>query len=192
MATEQALTTLADIQTGYPFRGKVKGDPLGSHIAIQSRDIDDALNLKLDGITRFRMPANARSEGKQLQSGDILVMSRTEKPYAIQIPQAFPPAVAHTSFYTIRIRKEDRLLASFLTLSLNSNLLQNRLQSLIKGTSIPYIRIDDLRTLPIPLPTLEKQKQIVRLHEAFLREAALHRKLEATRQELIDDLILSA
>lgn len=189
---EKPLSSLADVQTGYPFRGKVEGDPNGSFCVIQSRDIRNDLSLKTSELTKFKMPASARSESKLLQPGDLLVMSRTDKPYAIQLPDDLPPSVAHTSFYSIRIRATNTLRNEFLVLLLNSNLLQNRLQSLIKGTSIPYIRIDDLRSLSIPLPPLEKQQQIVRLHQSFQREAELHRKLEATRQELIDELILSA
>jgi hypothetical protein len=192
MTLEKPLSAVADVQTGYPFRGKIKEDPDGSHLAIQSRDINRDFSLNLAGMARFNMPPGARSGSKQLQANDVLVMSRTDKPYAIQIPPEFPPSVAHTSFYAIRIHSHKELEPSFLTLLLNSTLLQNRLQSLIKGSSIPYIRIEDLRQLAIPLPTLKKQRQIIQLQQAFQHEACLHRKLEAVRKELIGDLLLTA
>lgn len=187
---ELPLESIADVQTGFPFRGKIKSAPESDYRVIQGKDIQPDFTFVPEELTRFNVPTRARTENKLLQKGDIIVMTRSDKPYAVRITEDLPLTVVQSSFNTIRSKSTETILSTYLAMILNQNLLRKRLATLLKGTNIPYIRIEDLRKLSIPLPSLERQRQLVALEASFRREQKLHRELETTRQALLDSLIL--
>jgi len=187
---ERPLESIADVQTGFPFRGKIESDPESNYRVIQGKDIQPDLSYDPKKLTRFNVPPRARPEGKLLQKDDIIVMTRTDSPYAVRITEALPHIVVQNSFNTIRIKSTESVLPGYLAMMLNQGLLRARIATLLKGSNIPYIRIEDLRNLSIPLPSIERQQQLTELEAAFRHEQNLHRQLETERQALLDALIL--
>jgi restriction endonuclease S subunit len=101
-----------------------------------------------------------------------------------------PPTVVQNSFNTLRLRSSDRMSPQFLAMILNQSLMRSRIAAILKGTNIPYIRVEDLRAVMVPTPTLDRQRDLVALEQAQRRERDLHRELELARQQWLDALIL--
>lgn len=187
---ELALADIADVLSGYSFRTKVEHDPEGDLRVIQARDIRADLTLDLGGLTRIRLKDAARPERKLVKRDDVLVMVRTEQPYAVHLPEDMPPAIVQNSFNTLRVRSE-AVLPEFLAMMLNQGVMQSRMTAAIAATAtIPYIKVQDLRALKVPVPPLERQRTLVALEQALRREQALHRALQKARQAQLEALIL--
>ena len=188
---EMALEDIADVQTGYPFRSKVEHDPQGDLYVIQGKDIQKDFTLDYEKLTRIRLKGTARPEKKLLHKGDVIFMSRSENPYAIHLTVELPPTVVQNSFNVIRLRSPGDVLPEFLSMILNQSLMRSRIAAIVKGSTIPYIRVDDLRQIKVRLPSRKRQEALVGLEGTLRRERELHRQLEDARQQELDALILA-
>lgn len=184
------LQDIADVLTGYPFRTKVEHDPQGDLRVIQVKDILKDRTLNPDKLTQIRLTGKARPEKKFVHRDDVLVMTRTEKPYAVHLRQELPRTVVQNSFNTVRLRTPGEMEPEFLAMLLNQSLMQSKMAARIKGSSIPYMRVEDLTSLPVPIPSIERQRVLVALEKTLRRERKLHRELEKARQDQLDGLIL--
>lgn len=188
---EMALEEIADVQTGYPFRAKITHDPKqGDLYVIQGKDIRKDLTLDRSNITRIRLKDTARPEKKFLRQDDVIFMVRSENPYAVLIAEELPPTVIQNSFNCVRLHSPEEVLPEFLAMILNQSLMRARIAEIIKGSSIPYIRVNDLRAVRIPIPPMAHQNTLVGLERALRRERDLNRELEEARQQQLDALIL--
>lgn len=190
---ETTLNQLAEVQTGYPFRKKVEHDPRGDVAVVQARDVREVQGermLDADGLCRIRLPAGSRPEGKFLQPGDVLYMIRSETPYAVGIFDLPLRAVAQNSFNVIRLKPGAGLLPAYLVMVLNQPLMQARVGALMKQGTVPYVQIEDLRNLTVPVPPAERQRDLVNLEKKLARQRVLHRQLETLRQQELNALIL--
>lgn len=188
---ELPLESIAEVQAGFPFRGKIESAPESDYRVIQGKDIRPGFTFDAQKLTRFNVPPRARPEGKLLQQDDIIFMTRSEKPYAVHIPFELPLTVVQNSFVSIRTTSTDTVLPGFLAMMLNQSAMRARIAELIKGSNIPYIRIEDLRKLLIPIPAFERQQHLAALESSLRHEQNLHRALETARQDQLDALILS-
>lgn len=149
------LADVAQIRTGYSFRGKIDDDPAGGLAVLQIKDVrgtghltpDDCIHIK-DG------PAYA---GHFLESGDVVVQSRGN---------AFPAGQIEAPFHGIAafglhvVHPSPKLLPAYLTWLLNHPAVQAMLDGMARGSRIPFLSKASLAELRIPLPPLETQRRI--------------------------------
>ena len=183
------LRDIASVNTGFPFRARIENDPEGDLRVIQGKDIRPDLSFDPDCLTRIKLPTRSRPGEKLLQLGDILFMSRSERPYSVLVRESLPPTIVQNSFYTIRVHRPDEVLPEYLAMLLNQSEMKARMNEIIRGATIPYIRVDELRLLKIPVPPLPLQKTLAHLGDTIRRERYLHRQLEAAHQDQLDGLI---
>ncbi len=189
---EMCLSDLAEVQTGYPFRSKVEHDPKGDIRVIQGKDIDPHLRFDVAKLTRIRLKGSARPENKFIQRDDVIFMTRSEKPYAVHVADEMPPTVVQNSFNTLRLLSTRDMLPEFLAMILNQSLMEARIAAHIKRATIPYIRVQDLRGVMVPVPPLSRQHSLVSLEQTLIRERQLHRELEFARLQQLDSLIFNS
>ena len=183
------LEDIAEVQTGYPFRTKVEHDPAGDLWVVQGKDIRPDRTLDLKHLTCIRLPDRKRPEKKFIRQGDLLFMTRSDRPFAVLVDEPMPPTVVQNSFNVIRIRSKAEVLPEFLAMALNQTAAEIQISQMLKGTAISYIRVEDLRRLPVPVPSLDRQRSLVALERSMTRERQLHRRLEAARKEQLDAII---
>lgn len=185
------LEDIADVETGYPFRGKLEDDPSGDIRVIQAKDIRADMTFDPERLTRIRSKAKSRFGKKLVNQGDVIYMTRTAHPYAAYIPMQLPDTVVQNSFATLRLRSPGDVLPEFLAMLLNQSLMRSRITACIRGATVPYVQLGDLKKLKLPLPSLDRQKALVGLETAMRHEESLNRQLEQARKEQLDALILS-
>ncbi|MBL9154740.1 MAG: restriction endonuclease subunit S [Verrucomicrobiales bacterium] len=188
---ELPLQELAEVLTGYPFRSKVESAPDGDLRVIQGKDVEEGRVLDPEALTRIRLPGRSRPHDKLMRKDDVIIMVRTERPFAVHLACEMPPTVVQNSFNTLRLHSTHRMSPEFLAMILNQSLVRARIAAFLKGTNIPYLRVEDLRAVPVPVPPLDRQRLLVAMAEAQRRERDLHRELELARQQRLDALILA-
>jgi hypothetical protein len=180
-----ALGEVAEILPGTTIPGRIDDLPPGPYHLILPRHASE------DGqpICYSQIPAEERSvvdlerqppAKRHLQVGDILFMSRGTKNRACVMADlpGDGPAVAPIVFHVLR-PMQDRVLPGYLAWVLNQDRTQATIAREIRTSSVatPMVPRKDFEKLSIPIPDLERQRQIADLADLMLREQSLRRRL---------------
>lgn len=172
------LSDIADIRTGYSFRGKVEHDPAGKLAVIQMRDIRDVGYVDTTRCMYVKEgPAHRRH---LLESGDVVMQARGSR---------FPAGVVEAPFHGIAafglhvLHPVDKVLPSYLAWVLNQPTIRSTLDTMTQGTRIPFLSKSNLADLQFPLPALETQQHIVEVARLQQQAARLTTDLQTLHDQ---------
>jgi type I restriction enzyme S subunit len=169
----------------YGYTASATSDPIGPRF-LRITDIQNG-GVDWNAVPFCACDQTALDE-KRLNPGDIVVArigATTGKAFLIKEP---PEAIFAS--YLIRIRTRDTsLFAPFLYYYMHGehywqHIDRNKGGRLKGGVNIPV-----LTSLPIPLPPLEEQREIVAILDAIDRKIDLHKKKRAVLDELFKALL---
>jgi len=174
------LCEVAEIFSGYHFRGRVEPAEDGNALVIQVRDLDERRQLNMNQLTRAQIPKPAEYA---VRDGDVLFLTRGYKPHGVVVQQ--PPASCVPTSYFLVLRPDlKQVIPEYLAWVLNTPDFQSELNKATQGTVMAVIskrRFDDQR---IVLPDLGTQNKIVQLFNLLEREKDLTRQLLERREKL--------
>jgi restriction endonuclease S subunit len=173
---------IASLQIGYQARAKIEPDPNGCCFIIQVKDIDDKLQLDVNSLTRFSPERDI--ERYFLNKQDVIFLSRGRRNIAVALDNLPANVVAAGYFYALRLSRED-ILPEYLAWYINRPETQILLQSMAQGTNMPLIPKSDFEDLVITIPSVEKQRTIIKLWELMLKERALYKQVAIHREQLV-------
>lgn len=179
------LGELADIRTGYPFRSRLEHDPAGDVVVIQMKDIDDVDLLHPEHAIKVVLPAG--KEGHLLQPGDLVFRSRGRTNTVALVGAEIGAAVLAAPMLLIRPRG---VWPAYLHWFINTSRAQAALAALAEGTSVRMISKEALQTLEVPVPSAERQRQMVELATLAQQEQALMAMIAMQRKHLNEELLL--
>lgn len=182
------LAEIARIDSGYHFRGRIENDPEGPVAVIQTKDFSDNLKLIPSGLVR--VVPETRVDPYKVESGDVLFLSRGQRPWAAAVDELPFICIVPSSFYILRAER-GRVLPGYLAWFLNQPATLIALKSMMRGTNIPFISKTDLQDLPVLLPALSTQERIARLHELGVQESELLQELAERKKSLIDAVCMT-
>jgi type I restriction-modification system DNA methylase subunit/restriction endonuclease S subunit len=114
--------------------------------------------LELQKITND-FPSRAK---RIVKKGDILYSSvRPNLKGYIYISDDIQNGIASTGFADIRVKEPNTILSKYLYYIMTSDYISDYLISKAKGAQYPAVSFDDFETIKIPVPSLERQKEIV-------------------------------
>lgn len=183
------LKDIAEIRSGYQFRGKIKPDLAGDVRVIQIKDFDGDRQLQTDEVERIAFGRN--SEAYRVEPGDVLFLARGHRLFAAAINEPPEDAIATGYFFIVRL-KTDAARPNYVAWYINSRSTQKTINTLKRGSQMPLISRGDVETLHIELPPLDIQEKIVALADLARRERRLLAELDAKRTELIEGVCLHA
>jgi hypothetical protein len=183
------LGDLADVRSGYHFRGNFRLDPDGTHRVVQHKDVDGERRIVPDGLGRVTLGHLATAH--LLDVGDVLFYSRGEHPYAALVDTPLPAAVAATYFYVARTGN-GAIDPDYLAWYINQRPARDALRAMATGTNVPFVPIADLRTLAVPLPPVETQVKIAAAARLAERKRAIEIELAEKRAALAHVQLLAA
>ena len=114
--------------------------------------------LELQKLTND-FPSRAK---RIVKKGDILYSSvRPNLKGYVYISDDIQNGVASTGFADIRVKEPNTILSKYLYYIMTSDYISDDLISKAKGAQYPAVSFDDFETIKIPVPSLERQKEIV-------------------------------
>jgi hypothetical protein len=200
------LSSVATIIPGHQFRKGVSDDPAGDAMVLQIKDITRLDNPEVDrrdshcsAGRKFNWSQLDRVDGSKIREAcfarkdDILFVYRGEKNTFFHLYFQPPRLVIPNYFFIIRVH-DPMLSPAFLYWCFKQKPLQKQIERIRLGTSVSMISREGISELDIPLPPLEKQKQISEFGVLIERELKLlnrinTRRYELTQQMLIDNTI---
>lgn len=181
----RAIADIADVRTGYTFRGAT-GKGFG--LPVRAAQIGD-----LRGVTEFR-PGDlswARWEGRgevpALRPGEILLAAKgSHNRAALFLSDADDePVVPSSQFLVLTLSPQAGLSASYLCWALNYTSTQRQLADQQRGTNIASLSKAALLNIRIPVPSEEVQARILRLQHLWDEERALYAALAQNRETML-------
>jgi len=184
----ETLIDLAHISAGYSFRGKIVNEPNGKSLAIQMRDvsIDKGINWKT--VVKTNAPLKKLDENSEawLTVGDIIFTARGHHNYAYEITDCPSKTVLSPHLFKIRIMDTSVVIPAFLVWQINQKPAQAYFSKNTEGSAIVGIRRTVLDRLPIYLPPIEEQHQIIKVIHFWEKERDTLHKLQENHQMMMD------
>ena len=177
------LREVADIRSGYPFRGRVDNDPAGDVAVVSMRDVVPGQPLVATNLLRISQTIVENVEKHLLEEDDVIFQSRGNRNHAAVIRGPLH-GVAALGLYRIR-PDHDQVSGEYLAWFLNQERFQRSLSNIAQGSHIPFVPRAELAMMRLPLPSLEEQRRISELHK--LRER--HRQVQKELDDLTDKLV---
>ena len=180
------LGQVAEVRTGYAFRGAVNKASRGSKLLVQMSDLKFLREGRVDtvGTTDIKI----RSNEWTLQEGDLLLKARG----ADLIPLVVEKAL-HGAVYThplLRLRLDRKVvLPEFFAWQLSQLRVQRQLYNLCTGTSVIKLDLRHLKEVEIELPPLSKQRKAQEVLRLMKKEEGLLNKLVTKRKQLVSSYI---
>lgn len=183
------LSELAEIGSGYHFRGSVEPDVAGEFRVLQARDIDAYNRFDPEALTRVSLPPAADS--CRIDRGDVLFLARGARQYAVPVTDPVEATVVPNHFFILRPRRPD-LVPGYLAWYLNQAPAQAALRSMMQGSNVPYITKAQLGQVEVPLPDVAVQEMIAAVYALQQREEQLLAELTSQRAQLVSSICLAA
>ena len=182
------LSQIAEVSSGYTFRGPIENDSNGDILVLQAKNISanqevtETADLTTISDKSIRKPYF-------LEYNDILLVSRgsgvgsfRSAVFASNEVRVMPSSSVHV----IRIT-DVTVLPKYACLYLNSTDGQKALSQIVTGASyIQSILVKNLSEFEIPLPPIHTQKSIVALHENIIDQERLHKRKQELQKTIIN------
>lgn len=181
MRINKSLNQIVEIIAGYTFRGAIEKDPNGAVFVLQAKDIRE--DLFLDDAKLIKTTIATSHTKAFVQTGDVVISSRGF--FRAAVFKTDQTVLAASSIYLLRIKNSAVLLPEYLAIYLNSVAGQRNLSQFLTTGTIRSLLKKDLEKISVPVPSIEKQKQIIRLDENVRQQALLvNRKVTAQKNVL--------
>ncbi|HOX27454.1 MAG TPA: restriction endonuclease subunit S [Candidatus Krumholzibacteria bacterium] len=187
------IKDLAEIQIGYQFRQGFDANPFGTHLVVQVRDIDEQSNHRLVSAQLARTNLKGDPSRYLVYNGDVLFLSKGRR-HSATLVEGLPKgrgAIAAGYFFILR-PDAGRVRPDFLSWTINGPQCKAYLQSVARGSGMPFVPKDAFANMTIDLPDLTTQSRIVQLNDLAERESALLERLRTKRTELIHGICTNA
>jgi hypothetical protein len=182
------LKKLATVRMGYSFRSRLEAVIDGDVAVIQMKDLSDDNTVCCDELIQIDM--EAVKEHHLVRKGDLIFRSRGQETTAAVLLNDPGKAVVAAPLLRIRIVKPDKILPEYLNWYISQRDAQIFLTSRAMGTSQKMISKESLEELEVPLPALERQKNIAEMALLSKRERILLHKLGEQRERYISTLLM--
>ncbi len=180
------LIDYAEVRSGHPFRGSVPEVVDGFALTIQMRDVDEFHGVAWDSLAKTS--PKGRKKPDWLRPGDILFLARGSHNYALVLDQVSENVICSQYFFVIRVTDE-RILPAFLAWQINQVPAQTYLRKNAEGSDQQSIRRSILEGLPLVLPPLEQQRQLLRLTQAAHQERLNMERMIRIRAQQMEGIV---
>lgn len=183
MTASQLLSDIADIHTGFTFRGKVEESAVGDTHIVQIKDARSHWESRFSSRIAINALPKIQWQGKShARAGSVLLPSRGEyfRAACLQAGEREMPVVASSQFFVIN--PKSGVLPEFLCWLLNQPPIQNRLHHDSRGSNIPMLNISMIGELRVPIPPISTQRHIIALDQLAEQERQLAEALKQNRQ----------
>lgn len=180
------LQDLAEIWSGYPFRGKLPLSDSGEAFVVQFRHVVVGDSLRdSTGSTLDQADLTGQKKPNFLREGDVLFMAKGARNYAIAVKEIPENTVCTPNFYHLRIQPEGGMTPDFMAWQLNHRDAQRYFAACSQGSVSPSITKSQLGELPVVVPPLSQQNHLVGLATAAFHEEQVLGHLIDNRRRMV-------
>jgi len=176
------LSELAEVRSGYTFRGALEHDPSGDIRVLQIKDLRHSTAIEPNKLTAITW--DARTAAPLLQPGDITVIARGDSNRAALYKNE-QAVVATSQFFIVSVKKLN-VFPEYLCWMINLPQSQRSLER--SGSSIQAISKGALQEMIIPLPPRATQQKLIELQRLWDEEDQLIARLQNNREHMMQGI----
>jgi len=182
------LNSIATVNAGHSFRGKIPEIKGTGIYVVQMKDIDNEYIINWKTVIETGL--TERQSTNWLRSGDILFAARGQRNYAALVDGEINERqiVAAPQFYVIRLTQPN-ILPEYLAWYVNQPIAQKYYLANAEGSTTPSIRRQVLEGTPIVLPSLKQQKTFIELAKTISKEKQLAVRMITNGEKLMQSLL---
>jgi restriction endonuclease S subunit len=180
------LGQIAEVRTGYAFRGAVDKTKKGDRLLVQMSDFNPLRDGCFESVGRTDLAI--RSDELLLQEGDILIKARGSDSFPLMVPKELDGALFTHPLVRLRTSRNG-LLPEFLFWLLNKSNVQKQICQYSAGTVAKMLNLKHLKSLEIEVPPLSCQQKVKELLELLKEEEGLQRQYVAKKKQYVSGLI---
>ena len=181
------LREIAEVLSGYTFRGAIEPDEKGSVFVLQAKNVSQSDSIA-DVDNLVKITANIPRSATYLQRNDVVIVSRGMGVGAFR-SAVFAcdngDVIASSSVLIIRL-KDKEVLPEYISLYLNSVTGQGALSQVVSGAHIQTILRRSLQELPILIPPLKKQELIVKVWNNIKQQEKIANRKRILRKQIFE------
>ncbi len=182
------ISDIATVQMGYSFRSRLEASENGNIAVIQMKDLLDDNSVDFSGLMRIDM--HNLKEQHFVRRGDLVFRSRGQVNTSAVIRDNPGKSVIAAPLLRIRITNFKNVLPEYLNWYISQADAQRYLTSVQAGTSVNMIRSKELEEMPVHLPSLKMQNNIVELAALSAGERMILSALAEKRGRYISVLLM--
>ncbi len=179
------LTNIAEIFSGYSFRGAVREDKNSQVFLIQAKDTRNYLSVTEEDLKKI---TEENCGDRFIKNGDVVISARGF--FSATVINSKEKIIGSSSVYIIK-PEQKKILSKYLAIYLNSRVGQAEIKKYEIGSSIKTILIGDLRNIQIEIPNLKKQQKIVELYENIQRQNELLEKKKEINKNIMEAIFIN-
>jgi restriction endonuclease S subunit len=182
------IALITTFTAGHPFRESIKHALDGDTAVVQMKDVDAEKGLNCTEL--YRVNLTGRKQPDYLQRGDILFMGRGYRIFAVLVDQDLERTVAGSHFFILRVKPNRQdVRPDYLAWYVNHKQAQRYFSQHVAGAALPHVNRTVLENLPVIVPPLDVQENIVKAHRCRLKEKALLEQLIDKKKQFLDQLL---
>lgn len=185
---QKKLREVAEITSGYTFRGAIKNKPNSDFFVIQAKNVSSDTEIGPES-TLSRVSQEGIRNPYFLKENDVLIVAKGSGPNSFKssiFKLKNANVIASSSVHIIR-PSDVIIIPKYLSLYLNSLEGQKSIMKIVTGGSyIQSILIKNLQELEIEIPPIHKQKSIIALHENIKAQEKILERKNQIKQNIIN------
>jgi restriction endonuclease S subunit len=178
------MKDIANIRSGYTFRGKAEEYKNSGVQMLQIKDLNDTGII--DTSTLLEIKWDGALDKAVIEKGEIVIVAKggTNRA-AMMIGNG--TVIPSNQLMIIRVLNQT-VLPEYLCWWLNRSATQKTLRQQQMGTSIPSLSKQTLSRLTVPIPTTDMQQKIVELNRLQQQEKQVYEQLINNRDKMLEGL----
>jgi hypothetical protein len=181
------LDEIAEFASSHTFRSRLENAPGGTVYVLQLRDVRLGKNLPWDDVLRIQ---ELPGRNHLLYPSDLLFSMRGSNYSIFFLYEVRNATIASSQFFRIRIKTiaSNLILPEFLAWQLNQKPAKSYYAARETGSTVRSIRMSEIRTMPIVIPPIKRQRELLQLGERITEQNALLRNITKYNQDILDEV----
>lgn len=185
------LSDCAEVLPGYSLKARAEHEPEGTYQIIMAKHLPDGMDYEYSDLHELRITPKGATDKYEVHNGDVLFISRGTRNQAVVVNNVPEKTIASATLYILRVK--EGINPAYLAWALNQSPVQSQIAQIRTGAGTPIVQRKLIVNMEIPVPSLNKQKQIAEIGRLTLREKDLQNELvdlTALKQNLIGQQLL--
>ena len=127
-----------------------------------------------------------------LKHGDILLAAKGNDNFAVVCKGKLEYSVASTMFMVLKVTDPEQVLPEYLAWFINHPQTQLYLRNTAKGSSFPSITKTDIEELLLPIPPIEKQRDLIYINELFQKQLQIKKRIITLSEKVFHQQLLNS
>lgn len=181
-----SLRKLADVISGYTFRGAITEDKESLLYVLQAKNIKDEILINDESLVSTVFDTSHTKAFAQ--DGDVVISTRgTFRSAVLRSPKKI---IASSSVYLLRLKSNSQVLPEFLAIFLNSSIGQKNISQIATGAAIKLMLRKDLEEISMPVLPLLQQEKVIALYQNIKQQQSLLEQRNELNKNIMNAVFL--